>query len=511
MNARLLCTALSLIACASCSVLRSEGESEPGDFKANIARIERSDPTSPGVLIARLGYAEFLLKDAPGPCAQRLEQTQEQLASVNADPKARVMFPDGWPRAADIEYRLHLARADCGSEAERDNELRAAVVAARRAVELYRNEYDYHAMVTMQFNVGVVLHRLCDKEAALAALKAALDMDREFGFVDDAHENYELFLSWQGKPAGEAQVFELMRDFPKLQVVLQFGWHPIEAQVSLESHRESLEHGQVVRSRAAADFERQIVADTGGGWNVSYAQRLTRYDPGVWPVVEDPQQPSRVFPAVPLPAGFKVSPTGEFAGVTDSTEFAARLVAKTHELIRAAAPSDDNAPALVAAAVDATTVNFSPGMLEAAAAESYQLETAMWIGATLDQGVWHEISASLSVPGMPHVVVQNRVEFAFTRLVPCTVGAGAKVCVEIVIRARPEQDALRQVMADFRLPAPFTSGLQGYIASTEARIVIEPGTLLPYSREERRYWYASIGKDPRDTTLHSEHLVFTTK
>jgi hypothetical protein len=40
---------------------------------------------------------------------------------------------------------------------------------------------------------------------------------------------------------------------------------------------------------------------------------------------------------------------------------------------------------------------FAPGMLEAQTIENYQLETAMWIGATLEQGVWYEISAPLSL------------------------------------------------------------------------------------------------------------------
>src|SRR4029077_2892038 len=118
-------------------------------------------------------------------CAQRLEQAQEQLGSVEANPKASVMFPDGWARAVDIEYRLHLARADCGSEADRENELGTAVAAARRAVELYRNMFDYRSMVIMQFDVGVVLRQLGDNAAALAALETALDMDREYGFQDD--------------------------------------------------------------------------------------------------------------------------------------------------------------------------------------------------------------------------------------------------------------------------------------------------------------------------------------
>jgi hypothetical protein len=508
---RFLCTVVSLLACASCSVQRTDVPTRapgPSDFQATISRIEQSDPGSPAILIAQLGYAEFLMSDAPGPCAQRLEQAQEQLDSVNANPKASVMFPDGWPRAVDIEYRLHLARADCDSESDRANQLQAAVAAAVHAVELYRNMFDYRSMVTMQFDSGVILRRLGKNEAALAALQTTLEMDREYGFEDDARENYKLLLAWRGEPADGAQVSGLMQDFPKRrQVTLKFGWRPGDVQMKLESHRERLEKGQIARSRAAADFERRIVADTDGGWKVAYLDRLTRYEPGVWPAA---QGSPTVFSAIPLPVGFKVTATGEFGGVTESTAFSASLAAKTQELIRATTPSGNEARSLADEAVEAAAVSFSPGMLEAAAAENYQLETAMWMGATLEQGVWHELSAPLTLPGMARVVLQNHVDFAFTRMVPCTPDAAAQACVEIVIRAMPDEDALRQVLADFQLPKPYIR-IQSYTASTEARIVIDPATLLPYTREERLYWYTSIGKGSQATILQSEHRVLTTK
>jgi len=103
---------------------------------------------------------------------------------------------------------------------------------------------------------------------------------------------------------------------------------------------------------------------------------------------------------------------------------------------------------------------------------------------------------------MQRTVVQYRVEFAFTRMVPCTAGAAAPTCVEMVIHAAPDEEALDQVIADKSFAA--------YIASTEVRIVTDPATLLPYAREERAYWYASLSNGRRDSVLGSEHLVSTT-
>ena len=474
---------------------------QASELEATIARIRRTDPGSPDILSAQLADAEFLLSEAPGPCAERLERVQEQLGSVEANPKTSVMFPDGWARATDLEYRLHLARAACGSESDRQNELHSAVAAARRAVELYRNVFDYHSMAITQFEVGIVLHQLGDRSAALAAVETALEMDQEFGFQDDARENHKLLLTWRGRSADDAQIERRMHDFPKRRAVLQFGWRPSDARITVESHRACLDDSQIVGSRAAAAFERRVSAGKDGGWSVSHAQRLTQFEPGVWPTLQPSQTLRMVFdPGASPPVDFKVSATGEFVGATDSKAFAARLVSRTEALIRAAAPSGARSRELLSTALEATTDTFSPGMLEAATAENYQLETAMWIGATLEQGVWYEISAPLSLPGIPRAVVQHQIEFAFTRMVPCTVGVAAPTCVEIVMHTTPDEGALDQVMAD--------AGLTDYSASTNARIVTDPATLLPYLREERVYWYAS-SNGHRDSALQSEHRVST--
>jgi tetratricopeptide (TPR) repeat protein len=504
MNARsfLFCAVSSVLA-FSCPAQQAQSPTRApreSDFEAAIDGIRKTYPESPAILSAQLSYAEFMMSDAMGFCAQRLERAQEQLGSIDANPKTLVMFPDGWDRAADLEYRLHLARAACGSKADRDNELRTAVAAARRAVDLYRNEFDYRSMAIMQFDVSVALHELGDNAAAVAALEAALDMDREFGFQDDAADNYQQLLTWRGEPAGDAQVANLMRDFPKRQAILKFGWHASDAQIMLESRRVCLTGGQVIHSHAAAAFERRIGAND-GGWSVSYVDRLARYEPGVWPTMQGSQPPHVVFaPGLLPPVSFKVSSTGEFGGVTESAAFAAQLAAKTEQLVRAA-PVGDHSHDLTDDALRLTLGTLSPGMLEAATAERYQLETAMWIGATLDQGVWYEVSAPLTLPGIPQVVVQHRVEFAFTRKVSCTAGAAEQACVEIVIRATPDKDAVDQVISD--------SGIADYTASVEARIVTDPAALLPYALEERVYWYWRGGK--MASILQSEHLISSTK
>jgi hypothetical protein len=126
----------------------------------------------------------------------------------------------------------------------------------------------------------------------------------------------------------------------------------------------------------------------------------------------------------------------------------------------------------------------------------------MWIGATLTQGTWYELSAPLPLPGFgaPQAVVEFRIEFAFTRMVPCSGTAKGETCAELVLHATPDQGALAQVTAD--------AGLATYIGSIDARIVTDPATLLPYSREELVTWYLA-GGGGRAPFLGSEHLVST--
>lgn len=272
-----------------------------------------------------------------------------------------------------------------------------------------------------------------------------------------------------------------------------------------------LREGRIVHSRATANFERSITADEGGGWTVSNAHRLRAYEPGVWPREEPQKSPALAFSPAPLPAlDFKVTAAGGFDGVTDPESFTSRLAARSSALIRAGGLSGHDKRSVVKDAVNDIGSTLSPGILAAETAENYQLETAMWIGAKLEQGVWYRISAPLSLPGAARFVVPQQIEFSFARMVPCTLGAAEKKCVEIVIHATPNQATVNNLLADIRgfsVEYRYTD----YAASIDARIVVDPATLFPFAREERIYWYVSVGRNPADKILESEHLIATTR
>ncbi len=121
------------------------------------------------------------------------------------------MFPEGWARAADDRYRIHQARADCTASPDvRASKLRAAAEAARAAVRLYRDEFDYRSMVILQFNVAASERALGEDAIAVDALVAAIQMDLEYGFRDDAEENYRQLLAWKVEKAEAHRIAALI-------------------------------------------------------------------------------------------------------------------------------------------------------------------------------------------------------------------------------------------------------------------------------------------------------------
>src|ERR1700676_893526 len=98
-------------------------EAPPGDdtgrqaFVAAIEALNAVDPQSPETLDARLQYADFLAKAETEDCRTRLDTAQSQLDPVRASPAVSLALPWGAARQADLEYQIHFARADCGSNA----------------------------------------------------------------------------------------------------------------------------------------------------------------------------------------------------------------------------------------------------------------------------------------------------------------------------------------------------------------------------------------------------------
>ena len=509
--------AISLVGIASCATstpasrVSSAASSAPApqlrplrsaDFQAAIANFEHTASASPALLNARLDYADFLLDGATGTCGQRLPEAQSQLDRVTGSHTAQVLFPDGWSRAAELEYRILLADASCGNDpARRDHKLQDAVKAAGRAVSLYRDELDYASMSVMQFNLSVTERLLGQNAAAITALQSAIDMAREYGLRDDAAADYRQLLEWQNNTGG-AQRAPALQDFPTRSTTLKFNWSASNATVRVETDHVRVWDGDISHARGTRTLQQQVHPGR-DGWVLSWQPDGPDFDPGVWPTADsDSHPPNTEFrPSLLRFPDIAVSSAGELKKVIDTDKFAKGMVAETAAQIRKRAPRGALVQELMNSAISSMDVAFDAQAIETETRADYNLQTAMWIDATLQQGVPYEITASLPLPGFSLVVVNQRIQFRYTHPVPCTPLATEAACVEIVVHAIPETDALAAALdAMEQADRPLH-----YAAATTMRIVTDPKTLAPYVFDTRRYWYLSVSaNDPEDPQGEAE-------
>ncbi len=531
----LLIAAAALVAgaaaCAPMSTAAPTGPTKAADFEAAISRLQEDDPQSPETLDARLGYADYLSEPAGTGCQQQLAAAQSQLDIVAARPAMDVLLPLGPARIAGDEYKIHLARATCGGgqtppKPPLKSELQQALEAAQRAVALYRDALDYQSAAIMQFNVAATYQQLQDVNGALAALEAAIAMDREYGFRKDAEDNSKLLLQWKAQKADDGDVAALMKDFPARTANFNFNWPKSDADVTVNVDDTSVIHGEVVRSKAAMGLKRHIgvhsnttltatpgpgsgeTANVAGnaGWTVSNDPGSSSYDLGYWPVsdraLEWPMLYFLVTSLLQTP-GIEIDHNGDFNSVVLPEAVATSLTDGVSAQISARGLWEN-------VSVDDLRSTFSPDFIEAKAAQDYGLETATWIGAKLEQGVWYQMSAPLFLPGLAlgHYLVQHDISFAFTRRLPCMTGSSDHLCVEIVVHAIPDADDLKRALQDAD-PQLRLSGRQSLHvwSRTDLRLVVDPDTLLPYTRDTRQTWYDGLGKS--DPMIESVRTVST--
>jgi tetratricopeptide (TPR) repeat protein len=480
-------------------------EANAAAFTAAIERLAGLDPHGPDVLDTRLRFADFLAKADGGNCALRLDNAQRQLEAVLASPANAAALPEGLARAASAEYQLHSARAACiDAAALRARELQAALESAQRAVNLYRDAFDAVAMVTMQFNTGVTYRRLGDDRAADVALRATIELDREYGYREDAQENYALLLQWNHEPAGPAEVAALMADFPQRSVALKFAWVASEADVSLETDYTRIVGDEVSRSRVTRTARRSVRKRI-GRFAVSYERGTAEYDAGT-PPNGDPDFVNDFY-TISLAQmllkfhDFDVMRSGDFYESTGTGQFNARVREESAALVREIASPSDPARLLERRLDKAVKIALWRGPIEALIAANYNLETGTWIGASLDQGVWYDLQVPLPLPIAPQAFVMHKIEFAYTRSLPCTADASDDSCIEIVVHAAPDPAALNEFARKLEPrgdPARCSS-------ATEMRLVTNPATLQSYLRDTRHHSYWSTG--PNRSLIESEKTV----
>jgi tetratricopeptide (TPR) repeat protein len=490
------------------------------DFEKTIARLEQQDPQAPQALNARLEYADLLTDtttaSSSGDCKARLDAAQAQLDVLATRPALTVLLPLGPARLANDAYKIHAARAECDAPG-RAGELQRALEAARHAASLYRAALDYQSAAVMQFNVAVTLHDLGDQDAAIVALQSALAMDRDFGFKDDAQDNTKLLLHWQGKDESDAAVAGLMKDFPARSVELKFNWSESDADVAIDASESNVIDGKIVQSHGAVVLKRQVRADL-RSWTVSYTPGTVTADLGQWQGKN--ADVLRRFTAYLLTSALLRAPrievyhTGDFEYVHDPLEFGEALSAQVSARLGEPAPSQSEATGASRPIAQNLESVFLPQYVQSDAMETYNVETATWAGAKLEQGVWYQMTAPLFLPGMGmgQFLVTHNIEFSYTRQVPCTAADTGRTCVEIVLHATPDAKDLDEARAQVarRLKLASVDALHHW-STINIRLVVKPDTLVPYLSDTRRYWYVALDAALKnDPVISSERVVAAT-
>ena len=501
--------ATPLYAADSADALEEDGATSAKRFTATIEHFNASDPQSPDALNARLAYAAFLARGETGDCRTRLDSAQSQLDLVKASPALDAVLPSGQARATDVDYQIHSARAACGAAEVRDAELRAALQSAQRAVELYRGAFDAVSMVTMQFNAGVAYHDLGDSAAAVSALQEAIDMDREYGYADDAEDNYALLLQWKNEDASPDQIAARMQDFPERSATLAFGWFPSVSEVNVESDYTQVADGEVLSVHSTRSAQRRVRKGL-SSWGVSFQAAPAHFDLANPPTKDPALQGLATSLAGMLLEfhDFELARNGDFDDSKGGFRFGSRVRADLGELTRDLASRGTPAAQLVRSVSKALSAQQSPDVVESLVAENYNFDTGTWIGATLEQGAWYNMTASLSLPLEPQVFVWSEIEFTYTHPVPCRGDDKETACIEIVLHAKPEpavlEDMLKVLARSARLPRGQLPQLQ---TITHMRLIVDPITSVTYRRDVRRYSYWSNGAAaPNHALTESEKI-----
>jgi tetratricopeptide (TPR) repeat protein len=477
------------------------------EFTAAIERFNASDPQSPDTLNARLAYAAFLAQGEAGDCRSRLDGAQSQVDLVKASPALDAVLPAGLAHATDLDYQIHSARAACGAAEGREAELRAALQSALRAVELYRGAFDAVSMVTMQFNTGVTYHDLGDSTAAVSALQEAIDMDREYGYAEDAADNYALLLQWKNEEASPEQVDARMQDFPERSATLAFGWFPSVTDVNVESDYTQAADGEISSVHGTRSAQRRVRKGL-SSWSVSFQAAPAHFELANPPTKDPALQGLATSLAGTLLQfhDFELARNGGFDDSKGGFKFGSRVRADVSDLTRDLDSRGTPTAQLMRHLSKALSAQQSPDVISSLLAENYNFDTGTWIGATLEQRVWYNMMASLSLPLEPQVFVWSEIEFAYTHPVPCLADTKETACIEIVLHAKPDpavlEDMLKVLARSARLPRGQLPKLQ---AVTHMRLIVDPITLVAYRRDVRRYSYWSSGAaGPNHSLTESE-------
>lgn len=177
---------------------------------------------------------------------------------------------------------------------------------------------------------------------------------------------------------------------------------------------------------------------------------------------------------------FVVDEEGSFVALEDAPGLRARLQALVVDPVLAELGPD------AAPQVRQMLASFvSDPVLSASASQEWSLQVGTWVAADLEIGVPYEVDMPVAVPFFPGAELSINHQFVVRGRVPCTEGAADSACVALEMVARPDPEAMRELVHQVveRLGAPAAeveSALAGVQGESTIEAVMEPSTLRPH-------------------------------
>jgi len=474
-------TAALLLACPLATFASPLSE-QLADLDARLAAVADHGPNFPEALdlhrLRALAFARAFEED----CRAHQEAAAAE-AAVYLDNPYAALLPSFASRRYSLTATLAWGRGQCSeTEDELVRETEAARDDALRALDAAVASHDYDDEAFVRFQVANYSRILGDQADSIAMLESAIALDDAHGLTEDGDENRNFLAEW--KQVDRATLPSAPK--PK-SYALNFRWHPTHLEIDSTWAKSVYGSGAPVTHTFDVSARGEVQARPGGGYRVQLGDVTVQSRSAYSDQDADARIAKFLQEAVAKQPTVEIDREGGFLGVADFDAFRQRL--RESALATFAADTPDRARAQ--AAVDALLAErLSQRALENDAGRSHALNTAIWVGSTLETGKTLTLDLNLPLDGVPSVVVMHRLEFRLDGAAPCQADdAATPHCVEIEMEATPTPEAVNAIAAALIKQG---KGHLHYWSSLKNRIILDPKTLFSYQQDMRRAHYLQL-------------------
>jgi tetratricopeptide (TPR) repeat protein len=493
---RLLAIGISLVGFASFATIAAEDGSEISQqsekYEKDIAAFNAIDPSFPPTILTRFEYSAYLSKQRHDHCAAHLDKADEERRQIETNTTAPLLLPNLSARLTYLRYSIAAGRAECATNKTQKRQWQQKARAETEAgIPLFLAVHQYLDMVTAQFNLAEMDLQLGNHDLAVQELQEALRMDEHYGLREDAEENLRYLGRWQNREVSDGEVADFLNRFADRDVTPTFDWKPGVSTWSEDITDSRLQSGKLTQTSthiSGTETLRRADNDLLQDLNVSDLRITTT------PSEQIPDQDSKL--SVTLAKILAVLPTirlsqhGQFKGLDHVQEFTAEASKKFRDLPGQLLPvGDPKRGQLERNSEQLINTVLTEDSLKESARDDTNIETGIWEDLTLTQGESRQLSAKLSMAGIPGAFIEHDVSVQFTDRVPCTAAQTSQGCVELLLFADPKDSAVQGIHDQL---AKDGKGNLAYWAATRFRIVVDPATLHTYARETARYSYVLL-------------------